>query len=308
MTIEASKAMPAAEGTQASATPELAKKPETTTTPATAPASTPAGLRQQMFGNKTSKKPEAEPDKKQEAAPQSSDQKATEPEKDDNASQQEQGEKATEPHKPKTAKDRIVELANEKNEWKNKALESSEKLAKLQAELEELKAIKDEDKTAKEQYREFFLEEKLKEQEQAAIAEVNDYVAASGDPDMFIANYNYYMPKFQRDDAWTIAQIERFPEKLKMLDMFFKTMTAGVFTMDEWLKAPEPLKMQKILDLRKIILNPPKPPAKAAEQTPAAPAAKDLPDSVVPNLNPKHDAEQPKAKGSTFNKVFNRLK
>jgi len=278
MSEERKLEMPATEGTQASVNAE---------------AATP-DLRQQMFGSKTSKKT-GEADKSHEASgqPQASEPAAPLADGSPESNLENAGKKT---------KERVQELAREKNKWKSQAEAGTQEIERLQAELKQLQQIKENDKTNKEQLRELYIEEKLKEHIAQSESELREYISTLDEPDMFVENYNYYVPLFQDHDAWTLSQIEKFPEKNKMLDIFFQAMTNGVFSHDEWIKAPNPLKMQKILDLRDFARNK-SAPANPVPQTPS----KQIPDSTVPNLHTKHDPSKPPSKGSTFYKVFNRL-
>jgi len=207
----------------------------------------------------------------------------------------------------KSAKERIQELAREKKSYKEQVSQKDQEIARLQQELQELQAKK-EGRTSKDDYREVVIEEKLKENMRAIQTELQDYASKHKDPAMFETSYNYYMPVFNEHDPWTVTQISKFPEKIAMFDKFFESMNNGAFTMQEWISAPQPLKLKKLLDLQKI--------ANGETDKPAMPKAsnmsevskkKPVEDSVVPDLKKGGTSESiDKSKGSTFNKVFQR--
>jgi len=220
-----------------------------------------------------------------------------EPKQPDSDEQPPDAQNAQQPKKG--AKERIQELAREKNTYKADAEEKAKEIDRLKSELMALQKTEEKDKTAKDQYREAVIEEKLKEHMTEMQAELMDYSAKSGNPEMFETNYNYYIPILNEHDPWTISQIIKFPERTAMLDKFFQAITSGVFSVQEWVEAAQPLKMQKIMDLRKLVQEGGKP-AETKKEEPK----KNIPDSVVPDLNPKSDLSKDLSERALFNKAF----
>jgi hypothetical protein len=271
--------MPAGAGTQ--------EAPNQTTTETKVETKTEPTFREKMFGDKI--KPKEEP---------KNDEQKDKPDAVDENKTDAADAKKEEPKK-KGAKDRIQELAREKNSYKEQVSLKDQEIERLSKELQNLQAKK-ENRTVKDDYREVFIEEKLKENMRAIQTELQEYSSNHENPEMFETNYNYYMPAFNQHDPWTIQQISKFPEKIAMFDKFFEAMTNGVFTPQEWINAPQPLKMQKINELRKL-LNAPKETQQVQTPKPA------IPDSIVPNLNPKHEPMNPNNnKGVAFRKAFER--
>jgi len=245
-------------------------------------------LRDKMFGDKIKQKEEPK-----------NEEQANKPDVlDDNKT--DAGEVKKEEPKKKGAKERIQELAREKNSYKEQSEKKDQEIIRLQKELQELQAKK-EGRTSKDDYREVVIEEKLKENMRAIQTELQDYASKHENPEMFETNYNYYMPVFNKHDAWTVQQISKFPERYEMFDKFFEAMTNGTFSPQEWINAPQPLKLQKINELRKLIATP--------KQEPKKEITKSIPDSIVPNLNPKHEPMNPdNSKGVAFRKTFEKGK
>jgi hypothetical protein len=230
-------------------------------------------LREKMFGDKISK---AEPE----------------------AEKEEPGEPPRQGFTKKSAKETVQKYAREKNEWKAKAEAGAAEVERLSEELHRLQEMSQEGKTAKDVHREVLYEEQMQEHHRQARAELSDYASKLPDGgEMFKMNYDYYMPALLQHDGWTVRQISKFPEKVQMFDRLFASMTAGVFSPQDWISAPQPVKMQKIAELRRLI---------SQQAPPADGARKDIPDSVVPDRNPRHQPGKPAGKGATFYKVWSK--
>jgi len=77
--------------------------------------------------------------------------------------------------------------------------------------------------------------------------------------------------------------------------------------MQEWINAPQPLKLKKLLDLRRITNGEAEGSLVPGTNGAQAPKKKPVEDSVVPDLKKGGTSESIyKSKGSTFNKVFQR--
>jgi hypothetical protein len=209
-------------------------------------------------------------------------------------------------HKRKTAKDRIQELAREKNAHKADAELKAKEIERLQAELARIKGTPDENKSEKDKYKEVYIEEKLVEHQNQVRAELHDYVAQHQNPEMFVANYDYYMPLLAKNDEWTVKQIAKHPEKIAMFDKFFEAMTKGVFTIQQWIEAPQPLKMQKIIDLKNSLTAPAEPQKPDAKtETKPEETKKEIPDSIVPDKQAGYNPENKEyKKGEAFRKAW----
>jgi len=292
--------MPAGAGTQEAPKPEAKQETKTEAKQETKAEPT---LREKMFGGKINKKEE----KPNEDSSKPDAESNSEPKKD--KAEEEKPNADGQPAK-KGAKERIQELAREKNAYKSDAELKAKEIERLQAELARIKGMSDENKSDKDKYKEVYIEEKLTEHQNQVRAELQDYASKHENPEMFVANYDYYMPLLSKHDSWTISQIAKYPEKIAMFDKMFEAMTNGAFSIQEWVNAPQPLKMQKIMMLNKLVkgeLDHKKPEGDAPAEETKKPeeTKKEIPDSVVPDKQPGYNPENKESKkGETFRKVF----
>jgi vacuolar-type H+-ATPase subunit I/STV1 len=190
----------------------------------------------------------------------------------------------------KTENDRIRDLIKEKKTYKAD-------LEKLQAELNALKSIKEEEKSAKDHAMEAQLEIKVSERMQEAENDLQAYAYALDDMESFVTNYDYYIPLIAKGDPWTIEKIDSYPEKWAMLDKLTRAMTEGVFSVQDWINAPMPLKLKKLNMLASQI---------RADQNQPAPK-KEVPDSIVPETKTQGSKIEPPdqgKRGKAFEKAF----
>lgn len=218
----------------------------------------------------------------------------------------------------KTAKDRVMESRREAKAAKEEAERlktvadkeraerehAQKEMEQMQAELSMLRSIDDKNKSPRDLHREIVYEEKLNEAVEKLQNDLNGYCMAHKDPQMFMDIYNYYTPELANKDPWTLNKMHLFPERFKMLDIMYEAITNGIFTLDDWAKAPPPMKMQKLLELQKLARGSANPPAKAAKGEPNANSA--MPDSVVPDFPEKPDIQNSATKGAAFKRAFER--
>jgi hypothetical protein len=262
--------------------------------------SKPVSIREQMFGKKV---------KTAEPVPPSDDAKAKEQPADTKPAEGKETPKEgdTEPaHGKNSAKERIQESRREVKKWKAEAEAKAAEIERLTAEVNKYHAMKTEDMSPRDQLKEVYAEEKLNELHTQLHQELVDYCDNCEDPQMFETNYNYYTPLLQKEDPWTMQQIMKFPEKLKMFDLFFQTITNGTLDVNAWIKSPQPVKMNCLRLLQKQANGENTAVPANAEPAKAEPP-KVVADSVVPDLKKGGTSEiADKSKGSTFYKVFNK--
>ncbi len=290
---EEQKVNPAAEADAVANATESQAAPEAK--PATETPAPAKDIRERMFGDKIKRnKPSSEEKKPEGESP--TDAKLEETPKANAQEQQPELEQ-----RKKGAKERIQELARGNKALKEEAALKDSEIARLSAELEKLKGVKDEDKSQKDWAREVYLEDKLAGEHGKIVNELQDYVSKHQDPEAFETNYDYYMPIFNNYDPFTVNQILKYPEKIAMFDKLYEAITNGAFTMQEWINSPQPLKLLKIKELRSYVNGSSAP---ATPQTPA-PAQKQVPDSIKPVVSNKtSEPFDSSTKGSTFKKVF----
>jgi len=254
----------------------------------------------------TEQKSTPEPEKAKEqpsaAEPQKEGDKKEEPQKDDKP--------ADIVHK-NGAKERIQQLARERNEYRERA----ERAEKQVAELENLKKMKEEDKRPKDWAREAVLEEQITAQQNEMRNRLVHYMNSHENPQQFQANYDYYTPLFTQKDPDTIKIISSYPEAIEMLDAFYNAFTQGTATPQQWIDLPLPDKVRRIGILRDSLLQAkeqaasPHPAPAPATQPPQT--AKQVPDSVKPIVsnspNTPHDHSDAN-KGSTFRRIMGDLR
>lgn len=291
--------------------------PKQTATEAKAEAKTEPTLVEKMFGSKVklTKKPEETKDDTKSDNPDSSntsnpvDSKIEQGDKDgaDNLDNNTQNpnQPASQTHK-KTAKERVQESRREVKKYREESEAKAREIERLTTELQRFQSMKEEDKTPKDQYREVYAEERMREIHNQIHNELNDYVTNHENPQMFQTNYEYYIPILNKNDPWTVQQFHKFPEKLKMYDLFFQAMTGGVFSPQDWINAPQPLKLQKLIDLQKMASGESNnATAPASESKKEEPQKKVVEDSVVPDLKKGGTSETiNKSQESVFKKVF----
>jgi len=240
-------------------------------------------IREKMFGDKINKK-----ENKNETDPK-------DPKQADKAEANNPANPEAAPN-PSAKKDRIQQLAREKNKYKAELDAKNKELEQAKAELAKLH--QNPNPTVKQQMREYFLEQKVDAGMKSIQTDLQTYKSKHTDPEMFETNYNYYMPILQKHDRWTEATIAKFPEKIEMFDRFFSAFTNGELDLRAWVNAPQPQKIAAINRLRKEVQN-----SKAVAAS--KPIMQGIPDSITPNFNPSHDPEI-KGVGAVFKKVFER--
>jgi hypothetical protein len=202
--------------------------------------------------------------------------------------------------KPKSAKDRIQELAREKNAYKEQAESKSAEVDRLKAEIQKYKDMKPDEMTARDQIRAIQAEDKMNEIEIQTANELHDYIISLDNSDEFIASYDYYAPLLLEQDPWTVKQIHNYPEKFKMYDVMFQAMNNGVFRLGDWLATPNPIKLQKIKMMRDIARG-----DIILEDAPApVNAKKKIPDSVVPDLKSSHEPQRAMSEKAMFERTL----
>jgi len=260
-------------------------------------------IRQEMFGGKVKKAAPPNTDKPKE--PGEEPENTTEAKESDAAS----NDKATPSQK------RIQELAREKNAEREMRLKLEEYNRQLIEELNQLKNIKDEEKTPREQIREIMLENTLAENQKREVEELSKYRLSlpEAEAEEFAVNYNYYIPILTEKDPHIMEFIGAYPQKYAMIDMLAKTINSGQFTLEQWINAPVPVKYKKVQELARFVSMPPEERSKYVAPRhnaapPPPPPKKDVPDSIVPNLKSKLDVEDggPKEPGYFFRKAFNK--
>jgi len=256
-------------------------------------------------------RPETQPkpdEKPQESPPEHSKQPAAATEqkaeeKPPEVKEQQQEQKQQEEQHKKTARDRIQQLAREKNEWKEKA----EKAEAQIAELERLRKIPDDRMSARDIAREAYLQEQVVAQQDEMRSRLINYMQNHENPKQFEANYNYYTPLFLQHDPETIKAFSEYPNVVEMLDCFYQAFTSGAATPEQWVNLPYPDKVRRIGILSKSLSQAKEQaanPQPAQQQQPA----KQVPDSIKPVIsnspNTPHDPNNEANKGSTFKRIM----
>jgi hypothetical protein len=257
----------------ASETPETTPV-EVVNIPEMPPVEPSVSIREKMFGDKV-KKPEVSP---------------VEPKKDEPSVPQKKG-----------ARERIQEVARERNAEREARMKAESETKRLQDELKELKSMNEEEKSQRDIFKEIHLEDKIREQYEKNFSDLTNYRESLDDGvrESFDMNYDYYVPALNRYDRESLEIIWSYPQRFEMLDFLMKTINSGQFSLQEWVNAPMPMKYEKIKTLAEFVLNP--------QQSVAPVPKKEVPDSIVPNLKSKSEVEVDAVeRGSTFKKVFER--
>jgi hypothetical protein len=271
----------------------------------------PNDIRIKMYGDKVKPKESKEPEKE---APKPED--AGKPKEKTEDSKEEKLEK-------KTASERIQETRRELLAERERRLKAEQENKKLLDELIELRKIEDKDKTPKEQFREILIEEKLNENMAKNNSELDKFVYSltENEAEEFKVNYDYYIPALSQHDPDTLKFIGQYPQKYEMISEFAKAVNSGIFTLQEWVNTPTPVKYRKLQELANIMQLPPEERAKIISPTPPAttpggvPAAtapgqktKEVPNSIVPNLKskPEEPASGEKEPGYYFYRTLER--
>lgn len=185
-------------------------------------------------------KPKEEDKKEDKPASTEKAKEATSPEPDDKGDPKKPEEKKPDesPKEPvpegagKKAKDRIQELAREKNKYKAD-------FERVQKELEELKKMKDEDKKPKDWAREALLEDKVKEEIEISEKELLDYANNHPNRDRFVERYNTITPELMKAAPGIEKVFNSFgPDRWKIIDEIYDGIATGRYNWNAIVSTP----------------------------------------------------------------------